>query len=335
MKRTSLPLHRRKFIALVGAAWPFAASGQQPDRLRRIGVLMLLSADDIRGQTFLAAFVEKLRQLGWTEGRNAQIDIHWTVAEADAGRVRSILAELIALMPDVILASGAAVMGPLLEVTRSIPIVFVLVPDPVGAGFVDSLARPGGNATGFLMFEYAISAKWLELLKQVAPGVTRVAVVRDPTNPAVIGQWGAIQAVAPSFGVDLTPVNVREAREIEGALAAFASKPNGGLIVTASASAGSHRELIIALAARHKLPATYYEYNLAVAGGLLSYGPDFADQYRQAASYVDRILKGEKPGNLPVQVPTKYALTINLKTAKALGLTLPPSLLARADDVID
>jgi putative ABC transport system substrate-binding protein len=325
-------MNRRKFIALVGAAWPFAASGQQPDRKRRISVLMLLSADDTRGQTFLAAFVEKLRQLGWTEGRNAQIDTHWI---ADAGRVRSILAELVARMPDVILASGAVATGPLLEMTRSIPIVFVLVPDPVGAGFVDSLARPGGNATGFLMFEYAISAKWLELLKQVAPGVTRVAVIRNPGDPAGTGQWGAIQAVAPSFGVDLTPVNVREASEIEGGLAAFASKPNGGLIVTGSALAAVHRELIIALAARHKLPATYYEYNLAVAGGLLSYGPDFADQYRQAASYVDRILKGEKPSDLPVQAPTKYGLTINLKTAKALGLTVPPLLLARADEVID
>jgi putative ABC transport system substrate-binding protein len=329
-------MKRREFIAIasgVAVAWPLVARAQQPERMRRIGVLMLQSADDTRGQTFLAAFVENLRQLGWTEGRNAQIDTHWTIA--DAGRVRSTLAELVALMPDVILASGAVATGPLLEMTRSIPIVFVLVPDPVGAGFVNSLARPGGNATGFLMFEYAISAKWLELLKQVAPDVTRVAVIRNPANPAGTGQWGAIQAVAPSFGVDLTPVNVREASEIEGALAAFASKPNGGLIVTGSALAGVHRELIIALAARHKLPATYYEYNLAVAGGLLSYGPDFGDQYRQAASYVDRILKGEKPSDLPVQAPTKYALTINLKTAKALGLTVPPSLLARADEVIE
>ena len=328
-------MRRREFIGLVGAAtaWPMSARAQQPERMRRIGVLMTLAANDKRGQTFVAAFVERLQQLGWADGRNAKIDTRW--GAGDAERIHKYAAELVALVPEAVLAVGAVALGPLLQVTRTVPIVFVVVPDPVGAGFIESLAHPGGNATGFLMFEYAISSKWLELLKQVAPGVTRVAVIRDPANPAGTGQWGAIQAVAPSFGVDLTPLNVREASEIEGALAAFASKPNGGLIVTASTLAGVHHELIISLAARHKLPTTYYEYNLAVAGGLLSNGPDFTDQYRQAASYVDRILKGEKPGDLPVQAPTKYALTINLKTAKALGLTVPPSIMLRATEVIE
>ena len=273
------------------------------------------------------------QQLGWTIGRNVRIDTRW--ATANAAEIRRHAAELAALAPDVILAHGDPTVGPLLQATRTVPIVFPVVADPVAAGFVDSLARPGGNATGFMNFEYSMGGKWLELLKQIAPGVTRVAVLRDPATASGTGQFGAIQAVAPSLRVEVNPVNVRDAGEIERAVAAFARSPNGGLIVTASGLAQLHRDLIVTLAARHKLPAVYFERFFVAAGGLISYGADFVDQYRRAAGYVDRILKGEKPADLPVQAPTKYELVINLKTAKALGLDVPPSLLARADEVIE
>jgi putative tryptophan/tyrosine transport system substrate-binding protein len=271
--------------------------------------------------------------LGWTDGRNVRVDIRWTLGNADDARKYA--AELVALAPDVILASGGAAVGPLLQATHTLPIVFAIVPDPVGSGFVESLARPGGNATGFVQFEYSLTGKWLELLKQIAPGVTRAAVLRDPAISTGIGQFGAIQAVAPSLGMEVTPVNVRDAGEIERAIAAFARPSNGGLIVTVSALVVIHRDLIIALAARHKLPAVFYERNFVAGGGLISYGPDYLDEFRRAAGYVDRILKGEKPADLPVQGPTKYKLVINLKTAKTLGLTMPPTLLATADEVIE
>jgi len=327
---------RREFILALGGAaagWPFAARAQQGERMRRIGVLMNLAADDPEGQARIAAFLQGLQQLGWTDGRNLRIEYRWAAGDAD--RVRRYAAELLALSPDVILASGSAVVVPLLQATRTVPIVFVTVPDPVGAGFVDSLARPGGNITGFLSFEYGISAKWLELLKQIAPGVTRVAVIRDPAISAGTGQFGAIQSVAPSFGVELNPINVRDAGEIERAVTAFARAPNSGLIVTGSALANVHRNLIVTLAARHKLPAVYFERYFVTGGGLISYGPSIVDQFRRAAGYVNRILKGAKPADLPVQAPTKYELVINLKTAKALGLTVPPSVLVRADEVIE
>jgi putative tryptophan/tyrosine transport system substrate-binding protein len=328
-------MQRRAFITLLGSAavtWPLAARAQQPDRMRRIGAFAGIT-DDAEGQVRFAAFLQGLQQLGWTEGRNMRIDYRWGGGDADD--IRKYAAELAALAPDVILAAGGAVVGPLLQATRSVPIVFVVVPDPVGAGFVDSLARPGGNATGFINFEYSISAKWLELLKEIAPGVKRAAVVRDPAIPQGTGQWGAIQSVAPSLGVEVSPVNVRDVGEIERAVAAFARSSDGGLIVTGSALAVVHRDLIITLAARHKLPAVYYERNFVAAGGLISYGPDYLDQFRRAAGYVDRILKGEKPADLPVQTPTKYKLVLNLKTAKALGLTMPPTLLATADEMIE
>jgi putative ABC transport system substrate-binding protein len=328
-------MQRREFITLLGGAaagWPLAARAQQPDRMRRIGAFAGIT-DDAEGQARFAAFLQGLQQLGWTEGRNMRIDYRW--GGGDAEDIRKYAAELAALAPDVILAAGGAVVGPLLQATRSVPIVFVVVPDPVGAGFVDSLSRPGGNATGFINFEYSISAKWLELLKEIAPGVKRAAVVRDPAIPQGTGQWGAIQSVAPSFGVEVSPVNVRDVGEIERAVAAFARSSDGGLIVTGSALAVVHRDLIITLAARHKLPAVYYERNFVASGGLISYGPDYLDQFRRAAGYVDRILKGEKPADLPVQTPTKYKLVINLKTAKALGLTMPPTLLSTADEVIE
>jgi putative tryptophan/tyrosine transport system substrate-binding protein len=279
------------------------------------------------------AFLQGLQQAGWTIGRNVQIETRWAAGDDD--RLRTYAAELVALVPDVILTTGNAGAAPLLHATRTVPIVFVIVPDPVGSGFIDSLARPGGNATGFLTFEFGISGKWLELLKEIAPRVTRAAVIRDSAITAGIGQWGAIQTAAPSFGVEVSPVNVGDAPEIERALAAFARISNGGLIVTAGPRAALHRDLIIKLSARHSLPAIYYERNFVTGGGLISYGPDFIDQYRRAAAYVDGILKGEKPANLPVQAPTKYELVINLKTAKALGLDVPPTLLARADEVIE
>jgi putative ABC transport system substrate-binding protein len=309
---------RRKFIALIGgaAAWPLAARAQQGEPMRRIGALMSTAADDPEGQARIAAFQQGLQQFGWTIGRNVRIDSRWPVGDSE--RTRRYAAELVALAPDVILATGSAAAAPLLQATRTVPVVFVIVPDPVGAGFVNSLARPGGNATGFIQFEYGISGKWLELLKQIAPGVTRAAILRDPAISAGIGQFGAIQAVAPSLGVEASPINVRAADEIERAVADFARAPNGGLIITGSALAIFHRHLIIALAAKHRLPAVYFQRTLVADGGLISYGADVLDQYRRAASYVARILKGEKPADLPVQTPTKYELVINLKTAKAL-----------------
>jgi putative ABC transport system substrate-binding protein len=329
-------MKRREFITLLGgaaAAWPLTARGQQSNGMRRIGVLMSLAADDRQGQARLGAFMQGLRELGWADGRNVRIDTRWAAGDAD--NTRKYAAELVALAPDVILASGGAVVGTLLQATRTVPIVFTQTPDPVGAGFVASLARPGGNATGFSAFEYSLSGKWLELLKEIAPGVTRVAILRDPTQPAGTGQFGAIQSMAPTLGLEVSPVDVRDAGEIERAVAAFAGGSNGGMIVTGSGLAIVHRQLIVALAARYKLPAVYFERFFVAAGGLISYGPDFVDQYRQAAGYVDRILKGEKPADLPVQAPTKYELVINLKTAKALGLTVPQSVLARADEVIE
>ncbi|MGC1922781.1 MAG: ABC transporter substrate-binding protein, partial [Pseudolabrys sp.] len=280
-----------------------------------------------------AAFVRGLQQLGWTDGRNIRIDYRWGAGDAD--NMRKYAAELVALAPDVILASGTASVAPLLQATRTVPIVFVQVTDPVGAGFVDSLAHPGGNATGFLLFEYAISAKWLELLKEIAPRVSRAGVIRDPAQTAGTGQFGVIQSVAPSLGMDVSAINLRDAPEIERGIAAFARSANGGLILTSSALSVVHRDLIVTLAARHKLPAVYYRRQFVTGGGLISYGPDVAEQNRRAAGYVDRILKGEKPADLPVQAPTKYELLVNLKTAKALGLTVPTSLLARADEVIE
>jgi putative ABC transport system substrate-binding protein len=330
-------LRRREFITLLGgaaAAWPLAARAQQqPERMRRIGVLTNLVADDPEAQARVGAFLQGLQELGWAVGRNMRIEYRWGAGDAD--RTRGYAAELVALAPDVILTSGASALAPLLQATRSVPVVFAQVPDPVGAGFVNSLARPGGNTTGFITYEYGLSGKWLELLTQIAPSVTRAAVIRDPAVSAGTGQWGAIQAVAPSVRVLVSPVNVRDAGEIERDVAAFAHGSNSGLIVTASALAIRHRNLIVTLAARHRLPAVYYQRGFVTGGGLISYGPDFIDQYRRAAGYVDRILKGEKPSELPVQAPTKYELVINLKTAKALGLEIPPTLLARADEVIE
>jgi putative tryptophan/tyrosine transport system substrate-binding protein len=329
-------MKRRDFIKLVAgstAAWPLAGRAQQSEPKRRVGVLMGLAADDPEAQDRIAAFERGLQQLGWTDGGNLQIDFRRGAGDTDS--TRKYAAELVALVPDVILASGGTVVGALLQATRTVPIVFTQTADPVAAGFVSSLARPGGNATGFTTSEYGISGKWLELLKEIAPGLTRAAVLRDPSIPAGIGQFASIQSVAPSFGVELSPLDVRDAGEIERAVTAFARGSSGGLIVTSSGSAAVHRELIIALAARNRLPAVYNYRYFATGGGLISYGPDPIDQYRRAAGYVDRILKGEKPGDLPVQAPTKYELAINLKTAKALGLAVPPTLLARADEVIE
>jgi ABC-type uncharacterized transport system substrate-binding protein len=323
-------------VTLLGgaaAAWPVAARAEQGGRMRRIGVLQSLAADDPEGQARLAAFAQGLQQSGWTIGRNVQIDTRW--AAGDVERFRRYAAELVALAPDVILAVGAGAAGPLRQATRTVPIVFVNTTDPVGAGFVESLAQPGGNATGFLLYEYGTSGKWLELLREMAPRVTRVAVLRDSALPAGTGQLGAIQAVAPSFGVELRPVDVRDGPEIERAVAAFARASNGGLIVTGSTLALVHRDLIVTLAARHKLPAVYFQRVFVTSGGLISYAPDQIDQFRRAADYVDRILKGERPADLPVQAPTKLELVINLKTARALGLEVPPMLLARADEVIE
>src|SRR5262245_26971415 len=328
-------MKRREFIILLGgaAAWSTAAHAQQHERMRRIGVLMPLAADDPEAQTRLGAFLQGLQQLGWTIGRNLRVDFRW--GAGNVGAMRKYAAELVALTPDVLLGPGTTPVGPLLEATRTVPIVFVHVVDPVGAGFVSSLPRPGGNATGFVQFEYGISGKWLELLKQVAPSLTRAAVIRDASVSSGIGQFGAIQSAAPSLRVDVSPINVRDDSEIERDLSAFARSPNGGLIVTASAAAAVHKDFIVASAALHKLPAIYYDRNFAASGGLVSYGPDLIDQYRRAAGYADRILKGEKPAELPVQAPTKYELVVNLKTAKALGIEIPPTLLARADEVIE
>jgi ABC-type uncharacterized transport system substrate-binding protein len=330
-------MQRREFITLLGGAavaWPRAARAQQADRIRRVGVLESRTADDPEGKARLAVFAQGLRELGWTDGRNMRIDYRWAAADAD--RYRTYAAELVALAPDVILASASANVTALQQTTRTVPIVFVNVIDPVGAGFVASLARPGGNSTGFTLFEYSLSGKWLELFKEIAPNLTRIAILRDPAIAAGIGQFAVTQAMAPpSFGVELSPIDERDGGEIERDIAAFARAPNGGLIVTASSGAVAYRELIITLAARHRLPAVYPFRYFVTSGGLISYGPDTTEQYRRAAGYVDRILKGQKAVDLPVQAPTKYELAINLKTAKALGLTVPPSLLARADQVIE
>jgi putative tryptophan/tyrosine transport system substrate-binding protein len=329
-------MRRREFTTLLSGmamAWPLLAGAQQPERIRRIGMLLPSTSDDAEYQVRQATFLEALRQLGWSNGRNLLIDTRW--AAGDVNLIRKYAAELIALAPDVILTSGSATMGPLLQATRTVPIVFTTVLDPVGAGFVDSLSQPGGNATGFIAFEYGLSGKWLELLKQIEPRVTKVGILRDPAIAAGIGQFAAIQSVAPLFGVELRPIDVRELGDIERAITAFAGFSNSGLIVTASSGTLIHRQQIIALAARYKLPAVYADRHFVAGGGLISYGPDRVDQYRRAAAYVDRIFKGEKPADLPVQAPTKYELVINLKAAKALALTVPQSLLARADEVIE
>ena len=327
---------RREFIALIGgaaAAWPLAARAQQADRVRRIGALMTQAADDPEGQARLLALAQGLQESGWAIGGNVRIDTRW--GAGDAERYRRYAAELVALAPDVILVNGPAALAQLQQATRSVPIVFVNVVDPVGAGFVVSVARPGGNATGFMLSEYSTSGKWLELLKEIAPRVTRAAIIRDPTLTAAVAQFAAIQSAAASLGVELSPIDMRNTGEVERTIAAFARPPNGGLIVTAAGGLSTRRSLIITLAARHRLPAVYpFRYYVA-DGGLISYGPDPIDQYRRAAGYVDRILKGEKPADLPVQAPTKYQIVINLKTAKALGLEVPSTLLARADEVIE
>ena len=328
-------IRRREFITLLSgaAAWPLAARAQQREQVRRVGILLPATADDAVWQDRVGAFLQALGLLGWTIGRNVRIDTRW--AATNAAEMRRHAAELAALAPDAILAGGTSSVGPLLQATRTVPIVFTITNDPVGAGFVDSLARPGGNATGFMTWEFSIGGKWLELLKEIAPGVTRVAVLRDAGQGFTINAFAAIQAVAPSLRVEVIPVNMRDAGEIEQAVATFARSPSGGLIPSPSAAVVRYRDLILTLAARHKLPAVYTDRTFVVAGGLVSYGPDRIDQYRQAAGYVDRILKGEKPADLPVQAPTKYELVINLKAAKALGLKVPPTLLARADEVIE
>ena len=328
-------MRRREFITLIGSAAvvPLVARAQPSESMRRVGVLMSTAADDREGQARIAAFRQGLQRLGWIEGQNVRLDIRWGGGDADLDR--RFAAELVALAPDVILATASSTVAALQGATRTVPVVFAHAVDPVAAGFVDSLARPGGNATGFVLFEYGISAKWLELLKEIAPSVTRAGVLRDPAMAAGTGQFGALQSVAPSFGVELSPVNVRDAGEIERVVTAFARSSNGGLIVTASPLATLHRDLIVALAARHKLCAVYNLRLFVTAGGLISYGSDVPDLLRRAAGYVDRVLKGEKPADLPVQAPTKFEMVLNLKTARALGITVPPSLLARADEVIE
>jgi putative ABC transport system substrate-binding protein len=328
-------MKRRELIAGLGSAalWPLAARAQQAGKLRRIGVLLPATADDTHYQIWLGAFLEGLAQSSWKIGENVQIDTRWATASPDA--VRRNAAELAALAPDVIFAPGASSVGPLLQATRTVPIVFAVVADPVGAGFVESLARPGGNVTGFMAFEYAISGKWLELLKQIVPNLTRAAVLRDAGTPTGIAQLGVIEAVAPALGVEITHVNLRDGAEIEQKITAFAGSSNVGLILAASGLAYIHRDLIIKLAAEHRLPAIYFDREFVAAGGLIAYGPDLVVQFRRAAGYVDRILKGEKPADMPVQAPTKYELVINIKTAKALGLTIPANLLISADEVIE
>jgi putative ABC transport system substrate-binding protein len=328
-------MKRREFITLIGgaAASPFAAKAQRAERVRRIGVLMPGAAEDPENKNRIAAFQQGLQELGWTNGRNVRID--YRLGGGDADRIRSTAAELVALEPDVIFAVASSILIALQQVTHTVPIVFANITDPVGAGYVDSLARPGGNITGFLLFEYGLAGKWLELLKQIAPTVTRAAVIRDSKTSAGIGQWAVIQAMAPSMGIDLNLINIRDADQIKLDIAAFAHLSDGGLIVTANPLATQHRELIIRLAADHKLPAVYFERYFVTGGGLISYGAHMVDQFQRAAAYVDRVLKGEKPANLPVQGPTKYELAVNLKTAKALGIAVPPPLLARADEVIE
>jgi len=333
----SRKMKRREFITLLGGAaatWPLAARAQQRERMPRIGVFPSGSgADDPELPDRIAAFLQGLHQLGWTDGRNMRIDIREGAGNPDT--IRKYTAELVALAPDVIFTTGVTCVASLLQATRTVPIVFALVQDPVGSGFVDSLARPGGNATGFMQFEYSLSGKWLELLKQIAPGVRRAAVLRDPANVSGIGQFAVIQSVAQLVGVEISAINLRDAGEIDRAVTAFARSADGGLILTSGALAAVHRELIIKLAARYKLPAVYPRRYYVTRGGLVSHGVDFVDQYRRAAGYVDRILRGEKPADLPVHAPTKYELVINLKTSEALGLDVPPTLLARADEVIE
>jgi putative ABC transport system substrate-binding protein len=328
-------MKRREFIAVLGAsaANPSAVFAQQRDRPRRIGLLMNLASDDPESSVRIAALAQSLQELGWVVGRNVQIDTRW--AAGDPERFRRYAAELVAGSPDVVLATGTSAAAPLRQATRELPIVFVSIVDPVGAGLVANLARPGGNVTGFLLFEYGMGGKWLELLKEVSPTLTRALVLRDPSTAPGIGQFAGIQAVAPSLGVELSPVDVRDAGEIERSVAAVARSRHGGIIVPASPSAAVHRDLIIKLAGQHQLPAIYNSRYFVTSGGVMSYGPDSIDPYRRAAAYIDRILKGEKAGDLPVQAPTKYELVINLKTAKALGLQVPPTLLARADEVIE
>jgi ABC-type uncharacterized transport system substrate-binding protein len=328
-------MRRREFIAGVGgvvAAGPLAARAQQTERIKRVGVLMNPAADD-ESQAGVAVFVQGLQRLGWVNGGNARIDIRWGNGNPDT--IGKHAAELVALTPDVIFTTGGAPVASLIQITRTVPIVFAGAPDPVGSGYVTTLSKPGGNATGFMMFEYTLTAKWPQLLKEIAPGTTRVAVLRDPANAPGIGQFAVIQSVAPSLGVEVTPVSLQDVSEMERVVTAFAREGSGALIVPASALAAVHRGLIVRLAARYKLPAVYYRKLFVTDGGLISYGPNFTDQYRHAAVYVDRILKGEKPADLPVQAPTKYELAINLKTAKALVLTVPQSLLVRADEVIE
>jgi putative ABC transport system substrate-binding protein len=329
-------VRRRTFISLLGgaaAAWPLAARAQQRERVRSVGVLTPFAAHNTEGQNRVTAFAQALQQLGWSVGQNARLHYRW--GDGTSATMQKYAAELVALAPDVILADSSAALSPLRQATQTIPIVFAIVADPVGAGYVETLSRPGGNATGFTPFEYGVAGKWLELLKEIAPRVTRAAILRDPAIAAGPGQFGALQAVAPSLGVELRAVNVRDADEIERSIVGFAQGSNGGLVVTGSAAAAAHRDLIVTLAARHRLPAIYNARLYGEIGGLVCYGADFPDQFRRAAGYVDRILKGEKPADLPVQAPTKYELVINLKTAKALGIDLPPTLLARADEVIE
>src|SRR5262245_11591723 len=328
-------MNKREFITLFGgaAAWPLAARAQQREKVRLIGILLPATADNREFQARLGAFLQGLQQSGWGDSRNVQIDPRWATAKAD--EIRRHAAELAALAPDVIVAHGASTVGATLQATQTVPVVFPTVGDPVAAGFVDSLARPGGNATGFMAFEYSLGGKWLELLKEIAPSITRAAVFRDPSIPSGTGMFGAIQSVAPALGIEAIPVNLRDAEEIKRALSAFARSGSGGLIVTPSSLSFLHRDLIVALSAQFKLPAVYFLHPFVAVGGLVSYGPDEVEQYRQAAGYVDRILKGEKPADLPVQAPTKHELVLNLKTAASLGLDVPPSLLARADEVIE
>jgi putative ABC transport system substrate-binding protein len=328
-------MRRREFIALFGgaAAWPALARAQQREPLRRVAVLEAITKDTPGAQQRYAAFLEAFERLGWTDGRNIHIVVRW--GGGNEAETRKYAEELVALAPDVLLAGGGTALDIFLKTTRTIPIVFVIVPDPVGSGFVERLSRPGGNASGFMMFEYSLCGKWPELLKEIAPSVTHAAVLRDPNFVAGIGQFAVIQAVAPSVGIEVSPIDLREPNQIEHAIATFAQSPNGGIILTAAGIAGANANLVIAAAARHKLPAVYIQRPFVAAGGLISYGPNFDDQYRRGAGYVDRILHGEKPADLPVQAPNKYELAINLKTAKSLGLSVPQSLLARADEVIE
>ncbi len=327
-------MRRREFIRLLGGAatWPLVARAQQAERVRRIALLTGVAGEDVQTKARIAAFLLELQKLGWTEGRNVQIELR--AGAGDLATTRKYAAELVALSPDVILATGSTPVALLLEATRTVPIVFATVVDPMGAGFIEKLSRPGGNATGFMMFDYSLSGKWLELLKQVAPGMTQAAVLRD-SAAAGVGQFAVIQAVAPSLGLEVSTINAGDPREINRAITAFAREPNGGLVVTAGPTTVVHRDLIVTLAARHKLPAVYFDRNFVTGGGLMSYGADLVAQFGQTAGYVDRILKGEKPADLPVQAPNKYELVINLKTAKALGLAIPAAVLARADEVIE